>query len=246
VFRSLDVGGDKLLPYLQPMPEENPALGWRAIRIALDRPGLFRTQVRALLHASAGRELRLMLPFLTQVSEFTEARKLIDKDLAHLRRHNRPGPTKIALGAMIEVPALLWQLDELLCRVDFVSVGSNDLLQFIFAADRGNSRVNSRFDVLCPAALRVLRHIVVQADKHEVPVTLCGEMAGRPIEALALLGLGFRSISMAPASVGPIKSMVLAVNAAQIERYVLDLLDHGREDIRKRLADFAHAHDIPL
>jgi phosphotransferase system enzyme I (PtsP) len=147
---------------------------------------------------------------------------------------------------MIEVPALLWQLDELLCRVDFVSVGSNDLLQFIFAADRGNSRVNSRFDVLCPAALRVLRHIVVQADKHEVPVTLCGEMAGRPIEALALLGLGFRSISMAPASVGPIKSMVLAVNAAQIERYVLDLLDHGREDIRKRLADFAHAHDIPL
>jgi phosphotransferase system enzyme I (PtsP) len=246
VFRSLDVGGDKLLPYLQPHPEENPALGWRAIRIALDRPGLFRTQIRALLHASAGRELRLMLPFLTQVSEFVDARKLIEKDLAHLRRHHRPGPTKIALGAMIEVPAILWQLDELLCRVDFISVGSNDLLQFIFAADRGNNRVSGRFDVLCPAALRVLRHIVVHADRHEVPVTLCGEMAGRPIEALALIGLGFRSISMAPACVGPIKSMILAVSAAEIERYVLDLVDHGREDIRQRLTDFARAHDIPL
>jgi phosphotransferase system enzyme I (PtsP) len=246
VFRSLDVGGDKILPYLQPMPEENPALGWRAIRIALDRPGLFRTQIRALLSASAGRELRLMLPFVTQVSEFIEARKLIEKDLAHLRRHNRPGPSKIALGAMIEVPAILWQLDELLCRVDFVSVGSNDLLQFLFAADRGNNRVSGRFDVLCPAALRVLRSIVVQAAKHNVPVTLCGEMAGRPIEALALIGLGFRSISMAPASIGPVKAMILKTSAAEIQRYILDLIDHGREDIRQRLADFARAHDIEL
>ncbi len=246
VFRSLDVGGDKILPYLHPMPEENPALGWRAIRIALDRPGLFRTQIRALLAASAGRELRLMLPFLTQVSEFVESRKLIEKDLAHLRRHHRPGPSKIALGAMIEVPAMLWQLDELLCRVDFVSVGSNDLLQFLFAADRGNNRVSNRFDVLCPAALRVLRDIVVRADKHNVPVTLCGEMAGRPIEALALVGLGYRSISMAPASVGPIKAMILATSSAEIQRYVLDLIEHGREDIRDRLVDFARAHDIPL
>jgi phosphotransferase system enzyme I (PtsP) len=246
VFRSLDVGGDKILPYIPSAQEENPALGWRAIRIALDRPGLFRTQVRALLAASAGRELRLMLPFLSQVSEFIDARKLIEKDLAHLRRHNRPGPSKIALGAMIEVPGILWQLDELLCRVDFVSVGSNDLFQFLFAADRSNSRVSSRFDVLCPAALRVLRHIIVQAEKHNVPVTLCGEMAGRPLEALALLGLGYRSISMAPASIGPIKAMILATNAAEIQRYVLDLVDHGREDIRQRLADFARAHDIPV
>jgi phosphotransferase system, enzyme I, PtsP len=246
VFRSLDVGGDKLLPYVEQAHEENPALGWRAIRIALDRPGLFRTQSRALLSAAAGRELKLMLPFLTDVKEFIEARKLIDRDLAHLRRYGRPGPTKISLGAMIEVPSILWQLDELLCRVDFVSVGSNDLLQFIFAADRGNVRVASRFDVLSPTALRVLRQIVVQAEKHKVPVTLCGEMAGRPIEALALIGLGFRSISMAPASVGPVKAMILAVAAAEIQRYVLDLVDHNREDIRERLADFANAHDIPL
>jgi phosphotransferase system enzyme I (PtsP) len=198
------------------------------------------------LTASAGRELRLMLPFLSQVSEFIDARKLIEKDLAHLRRHHRPGPSKIALGAMIEVPGILWQLDELLCRVDFISVGSNDLFQFLFAADRSNSRVSGRFDVLCPAALRVLRHIVVQAEKHSVPVTLCGEMAGRPLEALALLGVGYRSISMAPASIGPIKAMILATNAAEIQRYVLDLVDHGREDIRQRLADFARAHDIPL
>jgi phosphotransferase system enzyme I (PtsP) len=246
VFRSLDVGGDKILPYLMQAPEENPALGWRAIRIALDRPGLFRTQVRALLYAAAGRELKLMLPFLTQVKEFTDARRLIDKDLAHLRRHGKPGPTKISLGAMIEVPALLWQLDELLCRVDFISVGSNDLLQFVFAADRGNMKVSSRFDVLSPPALRVLRQIVVQAEKYKVPVTLCGEMAGRPLEAMALIGLGFRSISMGPASVGPVKAMILQLAAAEIQRYVLDLVEHGREDIRERLGDFARAHDIPL
>lgn len=246
VFRSLDVGGDKLLPYVQQAAEENPAMGWRAIRIALDRPGLFRTQVRALLHASAGRELRLMLPFITQVSEFCAARKLIEKDIAHLRRHHRPGPAKIALGAMIEVPALLWQLDELMCRVDFVSVGSNDLMQFIFAADRGNTRVSSRFDVLCPSALRVLRDIAVKGDKHKVPVTLCGEIAGKPLEAMALIGLGYRSISMAPACVGPVKAMILSLGAAEITRYMSDLIDQGREDIRVRLADFARAHDIPL
>jgi phosphotransferase system enzyme I (PtsP) len=246
VFRSFDVGGDKLLPYLQQMREENPALGWRAIRIALDRPGLFRTQVRALLMASAGRELRLMLPFLTDLEEFIEARKLIEKDIAHLRRHHRPGPSKLALGAMIEVPAMLYQLDELLSRVDFISVGSNDLLQFIFAADRGNIRVNARFDALSPAALRVLRKIIIQADKHNVPVTLCGEMAGRPLEAMALIGLGYRSISMASASIGPVKAMVLRVDASEISRCLLDLVDQGRRDIRERLIDFARAYDVPV
>jgi phosphotransferase system enzyme I (PtsP) len=246
VFRTLDVGGDKILPYIQQIPEENPALGWRAMRIALDRPGLFRTQVRALLHAAAGRELKLMFPFVTEVSEFCAARKLIQKDVAHLRRHNRPGPSKIALGTMIEVPALLWQLDELLCQVDFVSVGSNDLLQFIFASDRGNSRVSNRFDVLSPAALRVLHQIAVEAGKHKVPVTLCGEMAGKPIEAMALIGLGYRSISMAPASIGPVKAMILSLNASEIQRYILDLMDQDRCDIRQRLEDFARARDVPV
>lgn len=246
VFRSLDVGGDKILPYLQQMPEENPALGWRAIRIALDRPGLFRTQMRALLHASAGRELRLMLPFITQVAEFVEARKLIDKDIAHLRRHSQPGPSKIALGAMLEVPSLLWQLDELFCQVDFISVGSNDLLQFIFAADRGNTRVATRFDVLSPASLRVLRQIIVAGDKHKIPVTICGEIAGKPLEAMALIGLGYRAISMAPASIGPVKAMILSLSATDIQRYVHDLVDQGRDDIRQRLQDFARAHDVQL
>ncbi len=246
VFRLLDVGGDKILPYLQTAPEENPVLGWRAIRIALDRPGLFRTQFRALLTASAERELRVMLPFITDVSEFIKARQLMEKDIAHLRRHGKPGPSKLSLGAMIEVPSMLWQLDELLCRVDFVSVGSNDLFQFLFASDRSNNRVSNRFDILCPAALRALRQIVVKAGEQNVPVTLCGEMAGRPIEALALIGLGFRSISMAPASIGPVKAMILATRADEIQRYILDLMDHGREDIRARLEDFARAHDIPL
>lgn len=246
VFRSLDVGGDKILPYLQQMPEENPALGWRAIRIALDRQALFRTQARALLHASAGRELRLMLPFVTDVSEFVKARQLIEKDQAHLRRHSQPGPSKISLGAMVEIPSLLWQLDELFCRVDFASVGSNDLLQFIFAADRNNTRVASRFDVLSPTALRMLRQIVVAAERHKVPLTLCGEMAGKPLEAMALVGLGYRSISMAPASIGPVKTMILALNATDIQDFLLDLIDQGCADIRQRLIEFARTNDVPV
>ena len=159
MFRTLDVGGDKVLPYLRQPQEENPALGWRAIRLALDRPGLLRTQVRALLRATAGRELRLMLPMVTAVGEVDMARALIDRELDLLRRRGTPGPTKVLLGVMIEVPSLLFELDALLPRVDFVSVGSNDLLQYFFAADRNNPRVAARYDALsAAAAARAGRH----------------------------------------------------------------------------------------
>ena len=239
VFRSLDVGGDKVIPYFRAGVEENPALGWRAIRMALDRPALFRTQMRALLRAAQGRELRIMLPMISDVSEFEAARALIDREVALLERHGRPEPAKLMIGAMIEVPALLWQLDNILPLADFVSVGSNDLVQFLFAADRGNERVSDRFDVLNPAVLRALRHIVRAADRHGTPLTLCGEMAGRPLEAMALVGLGFRSISMAPASVGPVKAMILSLDGANLKETLEVLLEERKTSVREDLKRFA-------
>jgi len=152
----------------------------------------------------------------------------------------------VHMGAMIEVPALLWQLDDLLPEVDFVSVGSNDLFQFLFAADRGNANVASRFDPLSLAGLRVLREIATSAERHNVPLTLCGELAGRPIEAMALIGLGYRSISMSAASIGPVKAMVLELDAEKLESYVLEWLETSNQSIRARLRDFAEANNIPL
>ena len=246
VFRSLDVGGDKVLPYFRASKEENPAIGWRAIRMALDRPALFRTQVRSLLRAAAGRELRLMLPMIADVSEFEAARALINREVVILKRHGRPEPRKLMIGAMIEVPALLWQLDRVLPLADFASVGSNDLMQFLFAADRGNARVAERFDALNPAGLKALRLIVEAANRHGVPLTLCGEMAGRPLEAMALIGLGFRSISMAPASVGPVKAMVLSLDAGDLGRRLDELLESRDTSLREDLKRFAAEHGVQI
>jgi len=246
VFRTLDIGGDKVLPYLRHAQEPNPALGWRAIRIALDRPALLRTQIRALLRAGAGRDVRMMVPFVTEVGELRQARATLDKELAHARRHGYELPREVHLGVMIEVPSLLWQLDEILPEADFVSVGSNDLFQFLFAADRANSNVAHRFDPLSLPGLRVLQQIVVSAERHDVPLTLCGEIAGRPIEAMALIGLGFRSISMSAASIGPVKAMVLELDAAKLESYVHEWLETGNQSIRDRLQDFAESNNIPL
>jgi phosphotransferase system enzyme I (PtsP) len=246
VFRSLDVGGDKVLPYFRGSKEENPAIGWRAIRMALDRPALFRTQVRALLRAAAGRELRLMLPMIADVSEFEAARALIDREVTILKRHGRPEPRKLMVGAMIEVPAVLWQLDRVLPLADFASVGSNDLMQFLFAADRGNMRVSERFDALNPAGLKPLKLIVDEAARYGVPLNLCGEMAGKPLEAMALIGLGFRSISMAPASVGPVKAMVLSLDAGNLARHLDELLQSKTTSLREELRRFAVEHGVQV
>ena len=246
IFRSLDVGGDKVLPYLKKIKEENPALGWRAIRMSLDRPGLFRTQTRALLRAGAGRELSLMLPFIADISEFLAAKDLIDKEIAHALRHGHALPSPIRIGVMVEVPAIVYQLDALLPLADFISVGSNDLFQFLFAADRENDRVARRFDPLSPAALRVLKEIADKAKAHKVEFGLCGEMAGRPIEAMALIALGYRSISMAPASIGPVKSMVLSANAKKLRQTVLELVDGNSRNMRRELAEYAQKENIDI
>ncbi|MFO7477665.1 MAG: phosphoenolpyruvate--protein phosphotransferase [Methyloceanibacter sp.] len=246
VFRSLDVGGDKVLPYFRAAKEENPAIGWRAIRMALDRPALFRTQIRALLRAAAGRELRIMLPMIADVSEFEAARVLIDREILILKRHGRPEPKSLMVGAMIEVPALLWQLDRIMALADFASVGSNDLMQFLFAADRGNIRVAGRFDALNPAGLKALKFIAETATKHGVPLNLCGEMAGKPLEAMALIGLGFRSISMAPASVGPVKAMILSLDAGNLAQRLDELLESKDTSLREDLKRFAAEQGVQI
>lgn len=247
-FRSLDVGGDKVLPYMsRQVHEENPAMGWRAIRLGLDRPALLRTQIRALLKAAQGRELRLMFPMVSAVEEFRRAKELVGRELTFLDRHGYRRPESLKLGAMIEVPALLFELDELMAEVDFASVGSNDLFQFMLAVDRGNPNVTDRFDPISPPFLRALRSIVRAAVAHGRPVTLCGELAGKPLPALALIGIGFRSISMAPASVGPVKAMIRAVDTAALEAAMDDMLaDPNSRSLRKALEAYAADNDIPL
>jgi phosphotransferase system enzyme I (PtsP) len=247
-FRTLDIGSDKVVPYFQAIKEENPALGWRAIRLALDRPGLLRTQLRALLKAAAGTELKIMIPMVTEVGEMKQVRALLQKEVQHLSKFGHQLPRKLQYGAMLEVPALLWQLDELMAEADFVSVGSNDLFQFAMAVDRGNARVSDRFDTLGRPFLRLLRDIVRAAQKHGTPLTLCGELAGRPLPAMALLGLGFRSVSMSPASIGPVKAMLLGLDVSTLEIVMNEALDDLTPSMpmREVLTRFAEMHNIPL
>jgi phosphotransferase system enzyme I (PtsP) len=247
-FRTLDIGGDKVVPYFRGADEENPALGWRAIRLALDRPGLIRTQLRALLRAASGQELRMMIPMVTEISELRAVRELMQKEFQHLSRFGYELPKKLQFGAMLEVPALMWQLDELMSEVDFVSVGSNDLFQFSMAVDRGNARVSDRFDILGRPFLRILRDIVRAAERNNTSLTLCGEMAGKPLSAMALMGLGFRSISMSPASIGPVKAMLLGLDVKQLSDMMNAALDEGfpREPMRHILEKFAQANNLPL
>jgi phosphotransferase system enzyme I (PtsP) len=248
-FRTIDIGGDKVLPYFKSVAhEENPALGWRAIRLTLDRPALLRTQVRALLKAAGGRELRLMLPMVTEIGEIMQAREIIDREVRHLSRFGHDLPTLLKLGAMVEVPSLLWQLDELMKTVDFVSVGSNDLFQFVMATDRGNTQLSERFDPLSVPFLRVLKQIADAGHRVGTPVTLCGELAGRPISAMALLGLGYRSISMSAAAIGPVKAMLTELPLEALSTLLDDALAHpnAANNVRSDLHAFAEQHNIPL
>jgi len=248
-FRTLDIGGDKALPYFRfKIEEENPALGWRAIRLSLDRPALMRTQLRALLKASGGRELRLMLPMVSEIDEITHTKKLIDREISYLSRFAHPLPTRLKLGAMIEVPALLYQLDELMAEVDFVSIGSNDLFQFFMAVDRGNTQVSERFDPLNAAMLRALRAIIQAGERHNTPVTLCGEMAGNPLMAMALIGLRLRRISMTPSSIGPVKAMLLTLEAKRLQNLLDEALDAPQKtkSLRPLLLRFAEESHVTL
>jgi len=247
-FRTLDIGGDKVLPYMRNIEEENPALGWRAIRLGLDRPGLLRSQLRALLRAGGGREIKIMFPMVATVDEFDQGRGYVELELTHLRRHGHKLPDRVEIGTMVEVPALLYQLDELLARADFLSVGSNDLMQFLFAVDRGNARVADRFDPLSTPMLRVLKQIVDAARRHGKPVTLCGEMASKPIGALALAALGFDSFSLSPSAVGPVKALLLDLDIEKVQALVTPLLQQpdSKASVRDQLVAFAEAEGLSL
>jgi phosphotransferase system enzyme I (PtsP) len=238
-FRTLDLGGDKVLPYLEAEREDNPALGWRAVRLGLDRPALLRLQLRALISATRGRELRVMFPLVASVEEFRTARALVDHEVAWAERRGRPAPSLLRVGAMIEAPSLLWHLDALLPMTDFVSVGTNDLMQYLFAADRGNPRVSDRYDFLSPPALRVMKTIQDACAESGTPVSVCGEMAGRPLEAFALVALGFDRLSMPPSGIGPVKRMVLSCDREAARRGVLNLLKGSAGSVRSEIETLA-------
>jgi phosphotransferase system enzyme I (PtsP) len=230
------------------MAEENPAMGWRSLRLALDRPALLRTQVRALLQAANGSPLKILVPMVTETTEFLKIKRFILKERDKLPKLGFPQPEKLEIGAMIEVPSLIFELDRLLPETDFVSIGSNDLIMFLTAADRANPRVAGNYDPIARPRLRALKMIVDAAREHQRPLTMCGELAGRPMEALALLAIGMDRLSMGASSVGPIKEMILGLDLAPMRAAMTDLLENGAcEDTpRELLSELAESQRLPL
>jgi phosphotransferase system enzyme I (PtsP) len=248
VFRTVDIGGDKALPYLADVHDEaeNPAMGWRALRLSLERSTLMRAQARALIEASGGKVLRVMFPMVSEPWEYEEARGLFEEQVEWARKAHRKLPSKIEYGAMLEVPSLAEMLDQLLPRVDFISIGTNDLTQFLFAADRSDPRLAQRYDWLSPAILRFLKRVLDAARAANVPVRVCGEMAGRPLEAMALIGIGAENVSITPGAVGPVKAMVRSLDAAAARSRLEQLLARPPRDMRKALTDWARRHSVVI
>ena len=246
IFRSLDVGSDKLLPYWAGLSEENPAIGWRSIRITLDRRAILRKQMRAFIEAAAGKELNVMFPMISDLAEFEEAKETLMLELEKEKRFNRPIPAKVNVGLMVEVPSVIFQLDEILQKADFVSVGTNDLAQFVFACDRGNPRLTERYDVLSAPFLRLMKQIADKAAQHKVYCSVCGEMASNPIEAMALIGLGFRNLSSSGSSYGRVKCMIRSLNVEDITDYMHLLLNSSKKTLRPQLIAYAYDHGIEI
>ncbi|ANI77266.1 MULTISPECIES: phosphoenolpyruvate--protein phosphotransferase [Sphingobium] len=249
IFRTVDIGGDKALPYMQRDDDEledNPAMGWRALRLALDRDGLMKAQARALLEASAGKILNIMFPMVSEPWEYEQARALVEHQREWLLSQRKKVPSGVRYGAMLEVPALAEVLDILLPKLDFLSIGTNDLTQFLFAADRAHPRLAERYDWLSIAILRFLDRVVRTCEAYQVPVGVCGEMGGRTLEAMALVGLGVRRLSITPASVGPVKAMIRAIDAAELQALMRGLLDDGVVDVRGALTGWANERAIEL
>ncbi len=247
IFRTVDIGGDKSVPYLASgiaEHDENPAMGWRALRLALTREGLMKAQARALLEAAAGRALYVMFPMVSEVWEFDEAKAVFEEQHAYLRSKKKMVPEHIRYGAMLEVPALAEMLDLLIPRLSFLSVGTNDLTQFLYAADRGNPALAERYDWLSSPILRFLRRVVQSTIGSNIDLAVCGEMGGRRLEALALLGIGFRRLSITPAAVGPIKELVRKVDLAELSAAMNTWLAEPQVDLRKEITQWAAERDI--
>ncbi len=250
VFRTVDIGGDKALPYMkveeQAGGEENPAMGWRALRLALDRDALMKAQARALLEASAGRTLQVMFPMVSEPWEYEEAHKLFEQQRSWLADRGRMGPSAVRYGAMLEVPALAEVLDKILPQLDFLSIGTNDLTQFLFAADRGNPRLAERYDWLSPAILRFLARVANACREAGVPVGVCGEMGGRPLEAMAILGLGIDRLSITPAAVGSVKAMIRSLDIGALRAQMPDWLAEAPRNMRGRMEEWAAEREVAI
>jgi len=246
VFRTLDIGGDKVLPYLPHAVEDNPAMGWRAIRIGLDRPAMLRQQLRALIRAAGARPLFVKFPMIAEIAELEQARAILDIELDRAAKEGRILPAVMKTGVMLEVPALLWQLPALCERVDFLSIGTNDLVQFLFACDRGNPRLADRYDPLSMPMLTLFREVIARTRDARVPLSMCGEMAGNPIEAMALIALGFRTLSMAPAAIGPVKTMIRSLDATAVAGFLDEIGSRPDHSLRPRLEAYARDHNIAL
>jgi phosphotransferase system, enzyme I, PtsP len=246
VFRTLDVGSDKHLPYWSFPNEHNPAMGWRAMRMVLDRPAILRTQLRALVRSAQGRPLDVMFPMVAEVAEFEAARRLLDMELERALKQGQEAPAPLRVGTMLEVPSLFWHLPALLPRIDFLSIGSNDLMQFMFACDRGNPALIDRYDVLSPPVLSFLRELVERCRRAGVMLSICGEMASRPLEAMVLLGLGVRRLSVVAADVGPVKAMIRSLRCGELAQYLEHLYDLPDHSVRVRLRHYALDHGVQL
>ena len=246
VFRTLDIGGDKVLPYLAHAVEDNPAMGWRAIRIGLDRPAMLRQQLRALIRAAETRPLFVKFPMIAEIAELERARAILDMELARATKEGRVLPAVIKIGVMLEVPSLLWQLPALCERIDFLSIGTNDLVQFLFACDRGNPRLADRYDPLSMPMLALFREVIARTGDARVPLSMCGEMAGNPIEAMALIALGFRTLSMAAPAIGPVKMMIRSLDAAAVAAFLDEIACRPDHSLRPRLEAYARDHNIAL
>jgi len=237
-FRTLDIGSDKVLPYMKPQDEPNPALGWRAIRVGLDMPGMMRMQLQALIRAANGRPLTVMFPFIAQLDEFTRAREMVFKELDREEKLGRPLPAKVEIGAMLETPSLAFAPKRFFETADFVSVGGNDLKQFFFAADRENERVRRRYDTLNVSFLTFLEWIVRRCEDTETPLSFCGEDAGRPVEAMCFAAMGFRALSMRPASIGPVKHLLRRTNLAEVRKVIDETRASGAQSVRPAVMDW--------
>ena len=245
VFRTLDLGGDKVAPFAPSTKEPNPALGWRAIRMGLDRPGLLRYQMRALIQAAEGRPLQVMFPMIAAPWEMRAAREMLDREVRHAKHAGHPIPSELRVGMMLETPGMAWALEHVIDTVDFVSVGANDLMQYFFAADRQNTRVSDRYDVLSPAALDLLKRINDVCVAHNTPVSVCGEVAAKPLEAAVLIALGYRSLSMASGNIGPVKKLVSGLDAKKLGTWLASRLESPADSLRPLLLEAGEDAGLP-
>jgi phosphotransferase system enzyme I (PtsP) len=237
-FRTLDIGSDKVLPYMKLNDEPNPAMGWRAIRVGLEKPGVLRMQLQALIRAANGRPLTVMFPFVAQLEEFRSARAEFDKAMAREGILGHPLPSAVEIGAMLETPSLAFAPDIFFKEVDFISIGGNDLKQFFFAADRENERVRRRYDTLNVSFLSFLEQLIARCHAHNTPVSFCGEDAGRPVEAVAFAAMGLRNLSMRPASIGPVKHMLRRLNLDDVRTVIHEARERGDQSVRSAINDF--------